>query len=145
MGPRIPIFADSGYFIALNSKRDDWRDPARRARQQLDTHQPLVTSVGVFAEILAHFSRSPRGVRAKIALELQALPNDPFYTVVAHNWDLIQAAFGLYTGESADSTFSLQDCAAIQIMREYEITSILTADQEFARAGFTPILRRYIE
>ena len=100
--------------------------------------------MGVFAETLAHFSRSPRRVRAKVAFELLALYDDPLYTVVSHDWDLVQAAFDLYANEFAASSFSLQDCAAIVIMREYGVTSILTADQEFARAGFTPLLRRYL-
>ena len=144
MAPRIPIFADSSYFIALNSKRDEWRYPARRARSQLDPLQPLVTSMGVLGETLAHFSRSPSPIRTKISHEMQALQDIPFYTVVAHDWDLVRNAIDLYAGEFADSTLSLQDCVAIQIMREYGITSILTADQEFARAGFTPLLRRYM-
>ena len=141
----MPLFADSGYFIALNSKRDDWLDSARRAQQQLDPQQPIVTSVGVFTETLAHFSRSPRRTREKVALELQELHDDPFYTVVDHDWELVDAACNLYAGEFADSTFSLQDCVAIVIMREYGITTILSADQEFARAGFTPLLRRYLD
>lgn len=144
MRPRTPIFADSSYFIALNSKRDEWRNPARRARRQLDPQQPLVTSMGVIGEALAHFSRSSSRTRQKIAFELRNLRDDPFYTVVPHDWELVRAALDLYTGEFAESTLSLQDCVAIRIMREYQIETILTADQEFARAGFTPLLRRYI-
>ena len=145
MLPRDSIFADSAYFIALNATRDDWRDAARRAQRELHPQQRIVTSTGVFAETLAHFSRSPRAVRARVARELLALRDDPFYTIVPHDWQLTEAALDLYTNEFANSTFSLQDCVAIVIMREYGITTILTADQEFARAGFTPLLRRYLD
>ena len=68
----------------------------------------------------------------------------PQYTVVTHNLALMEDAFDLYAGEFADSSLSLQDCVSILIMRQYRITSILTADQEFTRAGFTPLLRRYL-
>ena len=74
-----------------------------------------------------------------------SLRADPRYTIVPHDRRLSEAALDLYTGEFGNSTFSLQDCVAIVIMREYGITSILTADQEFARAGFTPLLRRYLD
>ncbi len=70
---------------------------------------------------------------------------DPSYTVVVHDRSLMESALDLYGGEYAHSGFSLQDCVAIVIMREYGITSILTADQEFARAGFTPLLRRFLD
>ena len=70
---------------------------------------------------------------------------DPHYTIMPHDRRLSEAALDLYIGELAASTFSLQDCAAIAIMREYGMTDILTADQEFARAGFTPLLRRYLD
>ena len=68
---------------------------------------------------------------------------NPSYTVVPHDVALMEAALDLYTTEFANSTFSLQDCVAIVITREYNITSILTADQEFARASFTSP-RRYL-
>ena len=55
----------------------------------------------------------------------------------------MESALDLYSGEFANSSLSLQDCVAIAISREYGITSILTADQEFARAGLNPLLLRY--
>ena len=57
----------------------------------------------------------------------------------------MESALDAYGNEFANSSLSLQDCVAILIMREYGITSILTADQEFTRAGFTPLLRRYLD
>ena len=76
--------------------------------------------------------------------QFRLLEVNPSYTIVPHSPDLVRASLDLYAGEFAHSTFSLQDCIAIQIMREYEIEAILTADQEFSRAGFTPLLRRFL-
>ena len=73
------------------------------------------------------------------------MKREPQYTFVPHHPELMESALELYGGEFADSTLSLQDCVSIVIMREYGITSILTADQEFTRAGFTPLLRRYVD
>ena len=69
---------------------------------------------------------------------------DPSFTFVSHHQQLMDSALASFGGEFADSSLSLQDCVSILIMREYGITSILTADQEFARAGFVPLLRRYV-
>ena len=57
----------------------------------------------------------------------------------------MEIALDAYGNEFASSSLSLQDCVSILIVREYGITSILTADQEFTRAGFTPLLRRYVD
>ena len=142
---REPLFIDSVYLIALFSAEDDWRRPAIAASRQLDNEQMLYTSDGVLLEMLAHFSRAPRSFRQRLVSRIRGIRADPGYRVIPHQPALMEAALDLYTGEFADSTFSLQDCVAITIMREYNIASILTADQEFARAGFTPLLRRYLD
>lgn len=143
-GVQPPIFVDSVYYIAINQVGDQWRVPALRAAADIRTNQQYLTTYGILAETLARFSRSKPLIRTRIAVRLQALAAEDRYTVIAESAQLMTAALDLYAGEFASSSFSLQDCVAIQIMREYGITSILTADQEFARAGFTPLLRRYI-
>ena len=142
---REPLFVDSVYSIARLSPTDNWRRAALAAADEFPPHQLLVTSEGVILETLAHFARYRRSVRVRLGRRIASLRADPRYTIVPHDTRLSEAALDLYVGEFADSTFSLQDCAAIVIMREYGISSILTADQEFARAGFTPLLRRYLD
>ncbi len=139
-----PIFVDSVHFIAMSRVKDEWRGPAMRAAAAMSPGQTFVTSYGIFAETLARFSRADSDVRIRVAQRLLALPREERYSVIAEGSELMRAAFDLYAGEFAHSTFSLQDCVAIQIMRKYEIESILTADQEFSRAGFTPLRRGYL-
>ena len=144
MIPAEPIFVDSAHLIALHAADDDWGSAARMAAEALHPRQRLVTSHGVLSETLAHFARASRSFRFRLAQQFRQLGHDPQYTVVTHSLRLMEDAFDVYGGEFADSSLSLQDCVSILIMREYGITSILTADQEFARAGFTPLLRRYV-
>lgn len=139
------LFLDSAYAIALFSPADNWRESAQAASRQMRPQQRFVTSEGVILETLAHFSRAPGSIRMEIGNLMGSLRADLHYIIVPHDRRLSEAALDLYTREFAESTFSLQDCAAIVIMREYRIRSILTADQEFARAGFTPLLRRYLD
>ncbi len=138
------IFVDSVHLIALNSLDDEWRASALSAAEALEPSQQFITSHGVLSEVLAHFCRSGVALRVELARRFLQMSADPQYTVIAHSPELMEDALNLYAGEFAESSLSLQDCVTIQIMREYRIASILTADQEFARAGFTPLLRRYI-
>lgn len=138
-------FLDSVYLIALFSPVDNWRAAALAAANEMTPQQLLVTSEGVILETLAHFARRPASTRSRLGRWIASLRADPRYAIVPHDARLSEAALDLYFGEFANSTFSLQDCVAIQVMREYGITGILTADQEFARAGFTPLLRRYLD
>ena len=142
---REPLFLDSAYLIRMFSEKDNWHDAVLATAEEIQPQQRILTSEGVFLETLAHFSRKPPSERIDIGQRIASLRADPRYTIVPHDRRLSEAALELYTGEFAYSTFSLQDCVAIVIMREYGITSILTADQEFARAGFTPLLRRYLD
>ena len=142
---REPIFVDSVDLIAGLSPTDNWRPAAQAAAREIPPQQPLITSEGVILETLAHFSRKAAAVRINAGRQMASLRTDPRYTIVPHDRRLSETAVDLYTNEFANSSFSLQDCVAIVIMREYNITSILTADQEFTRAGFTPLLRRYLD
>ena len=144
MVPIESFFVDSVFFIALNSTRDNWKDAAQAAADDLHPQQHLVTSHGVLSETLAHFSRATSEVRSRLGTQFRNLGHDSQFTIVTHDLPLMEHALDVYSHEFANSTLSLQDCVSIVIMREYGITSILTADQEFTRAGFTPLLRRYL-
>ncbi len=145
MRPSDPIFVDSAHLIALHEIDDDWSNAAQMAAESLHPRQRLVTSHGILSETLAHFARASASFRFRLADQSRRLAHDPQYTIVAHNLALMDDALEIYGGEFANSSLSLQDCVSILIMREYAIGSILTADQEFARAGFTPLLRRYLD
>lgn len=137
-----PVFVDSSHIIALCIADDQWRDAALEAAGALDRRR-LVTSVGVFQEVLAHVSRSRSDARSETVRVLREMQADPWVTVVEHNLKLVGDAMDLYDGEFLHTRLSLQDCIAIQIMRDFGITEILSTDQEFSVAGVTPLLRRF--
>lgn len=141
----LPYFVDSAYLIALELPTDDWRPAALAAAAQIPAQRPMVTSDGVMLETLAYFSREPRVFRERLVELFRSLRLDPAYTFVPHSQRLMEAALDLYGGEFANSSLSLQDCVSIVIMREYGIMSVLTADQEFTRAGLNPLLLRYLD
>lgn len=138
-----PVFVDSSYTIALCREDDQWREAALSAASLL-TGRQLFTSVGVFQEVLAHFSRGDGDVRSQAVRVVAAMQADPMLTVVEHDLRLVSLAIDLYGGEFRYTRLSFQDCVAIQIMRDFGMTEILSADLEFSVAGVTPLLRRFI-
>ena len=79
-------------------------------------------------------------MRAEAAALARDMYDSRLVEVVPHTAELINIGLNLYDGEFRYSNLSLQDCISIQIMRQREITDILTADREFIRAGFTPLM-----
>ena len=142
MIPQGPVFVDTVHLIGVFLESDQWHEAATIAAAETIDRQK-VTSEGVFHEFLAHVSRSSSRVRSDAAGFVRDLRENTRFAVVEHRTELVEAALNLYDGEFRFTSLSLQDCIAIQIMRDFGITDILTADQEFALAGVTPLLRRY--
>ena len=138
-----PVFVDSVHLIGLFLVGDQWHQAAEAAEASLASRR-RVTSHGVFQEFLAHVSRFGEGARSLAMASIRSLRQDKSVSVVTHTEELVTAALNLYDGEFLYTRLSLQDCIAIQIMRDFGLTDILTADQEFALAGMTPLLRRYV-
>jgi len=51
-----------------------------------------------------------------------------------------ERALGRYK-QAADKTWSLTDCASLEVMEAEQIQAALTYDQHFAQAGFETLLR----
>ena len=136
------VFLDTAYIIGLAVESDEWHAAAVRA-ESVYVSNPKFTTEGVFQEFLAHMSRQPGPTRADAVRRVRRLQSDARVRVLAHGTGLLDAALDLYEGEFRYSRLSLQDCVAIQVMRDFGMTDILTADQEFARAGVNPVLKVY--
>ena len=142
MTSHVQVFVDTSRLIGEELVHDQWREAALLAADATEEMQ-RVTSEGVFQELLAHFARAPGVDRSSVAATVRGMRADARVIVVRHTPALLAAALDLYDGEFRHTRLSYQDCISIQIMRDLEIDSILTADQEFAVAGVTPLLRRY--
>ena len=142
MTSREPVFVDTVHLLGLFLVDDQWHRAAIAADAGVGNRRRF-TSHGVFQEFLAHVSRYGEGTRAEAVATVRSVQRDESVFVVTHTEALVEAALSLYDGEFRYSRLSYQDCIAIQIMRDFGITEILTADQEFTLAGLTPLLRRY--
>ena len=133
------VFADTGYWIALISARDDLRESAARATNNLGNRR-LVTSEMVLVEVLNHFARQGDVARRTAAETVIRLRNNPSTEVIEQTAGQFESAVSLYVNR-LDQSWSLVDCSSFVLMEERGIRDALAYDVDFVQAGFNALLR----
>jgi uncharacterized protein len=133
------VFADSGYWIALLSPRDNLHHRAKEIARQLGDAR-VVTSELVLIEVLNIFADKGAALRRAAAETAQAIMADPNIEVVPHTRQLFTEAQALY-GNRVDKAWSLTDCASFLIMDQRQILEALAHDQHFSQKGYRALLR----
>jgi uncharacterized protein len=129
------VFADSFYFIALLNRHDQHHVRAAEIAGNLQFR--LVTTHWVLVEVADAFSaptprqRAARFVEEALAGTMAIVVSDP----VA--W--LEQGLKLYSARP-DKDWSLTDCISFSVMQARGIREALTGDQDFAQAGFIPLL-----
>jgi uncharacterized protein len=129
----VPIyFADTSFWIALSSQRDQYHGPAVAwSRFVLRTRSTLVTTEAVLWEWLNAFSHaSTRRLAAEGYCRCQA---DPGIEVVPFQSELVASAVELYRTRP-DKNWSLTDCLSFVVMENRRLTEALTTDRHFEQA-----------
>ncbi|MEM6430078.1 MAG: PIN domain-containing protein [Deinococcota bacterium] len=131
------IFLDSSYILALEFVRDQHHHVAREHWQTLATTAPnIITTSYIFDEVVTFLNRRGFHARAKIvghnllsssAVNLIHVGPELFY----EGWQYFQ--------HYDDKLYSLTDCISFVVMNQYGVTQVLSFDQHFAQAGFTPL------
>ena len=134
-----PIFADTGYWIAMINPRDQYHRLAMQITAAL-REERIVTSELVLVEFLNGFAGSGALLRSAAARSVLLIASGAEATVVKVSNDLFARALTLYS-ERIDKEWSLTDCASFLIMSEYGIESALTPDRHFEQAGFKALMR----
>ena len=133
-----PVFADTSYWHGLLIRTDQWHRAAVRAAAAIgDRH--IVTTEMVLAELLNSVSRMGPTARAVVAAAVRDLYANPKVTVLPQTAERFAAALTLYQAR-LDQRWGHTDCASFLAMHENGITHALTADRDFAQAGFTILL-----
>lgn len=132
------VFADTVFWIGLISAKDSHHAGARDAQQQLGDAR-LITTDSVFGEVLAHLSPGPNLRRSAVEIVHWAMGH-PNIDVVHQDAHLFNRAVVRYAMR-LDKTYSLVDCISMEVMDDYAITDILTADRDFEREGYTRLMR----
>ena len=127
-------FADTSFWIAISSRRDQYHSQAAAWHQSVvRTASRIVTTEAVLWEWLNALSdASTRTIAAEGYRRVHA---DRRIEVVPFQPELSDAAIGLYRGR-ADKNWSLTDCLSFVIMDRHALTEALTTDRHFEQAGF---------
>jgi predicted nucleic acid-binding protein len=132
------VFADTFHWLALFDQNDQYHRHAKTAMVTL-RRVPLVTTEGVLVEFLAALRDGGPSVRTQGMAVVRGLLANPQVEVRPQTHDAFMAGLELYDARP-DKGYSLTDCISMQMMRQEEITEVLTHDHHFAQEGFVLLL-----
>lgn len=136
------VFADTGYWIALFYREDQYHQKALRLSRKLSVERTSVfTSEMVLVEFLNFFTRFNQQLRYDMAHWVIQAKQDPSLTIVPQSSEQFDRAVRFYI-DRADQQWSLADCSSFLIMTELHITDALAHDKHFEQAGFRALLRQ---
>lgn len=130
------VFADTFYYVALLSSRDEYHSAAYEYSEKFDGS--FVTTAWVTTEV-ANFMSNVDNRGAFLAL-LGDLENDDRVLIVPPTDDLFKRGLALFA-DRPDKNWSLTDCISFIVMEEHRLTQALTADRHFEQAGFSLLLK----
>ncbi|MCY3955027.1 MAG: PIN domain-containing protein [Nitrospira sp.] len=131
------VFVDTVYWIANANPKDQWRQAAEDAREQLGNAR-LVTTEEVLTEFLTALSKRPR-LRNIAVRVVRGILGNPNVRVIPQSRDSFQKGLRRYE-ERPDKGYSLQDCISMNAMDSESITEILTNDRHFEQDGYTVLI-----
>src|SRR5262245_9394748 len=132
------IFADTLYWVAITSPKDQWHLAARTVSQSLSGCE-LVTTEEVLTEFLTAFSAAGRFIRQQAVDVVRDLYSDASVMICPQTSQSFQAGLALYANRP-DKQYSQTDCISMETMRREGIMEILTHDNHFTQDGFTKLL-----
>ncbi|MYE54897.1 MAG: type II toxin-antitoxin system VapC family toxin [Chloroflexi bacterium] len=134
------VFADSLYFIALLLRDDQWYEASLQAGREVIRTGRLVTTYDVLTEVLASVSRGRPEIRIAAARSVRSIMVNENIILVPQSIDLFTRGLELYAGRP-DRRYSLTDCISMTVMRDRDITEILTHDRDFENEGFIRLIK----
>ncbi len=131
-----PVFAGTGFFLALINPRDQYDGTASDWNSRLSV--PLITTAWVPLEFANAISASRS--RNRFGQVTAKLRSEPDATIIAPQPELFDHGSQLYISR-LDKEWSLTDCISFVVMEREGLLDALTADRHFEQAGFRALLR----
>ncbi|MCG3200026.1 MAG: hypothetical protein GHCLOJNM_04555 [bacterium] len=128
-------FADTSYFIALLSPRDELHLEATHLSRVYDAR--ILTTEYVLLEVANWLSDS--GDRRLFSALLGDLRASPRVQILESSPELFEMGVRMYH-ERPDKDWSLTDCISFVVMERHGLSEALTADHHFEQAGFKNLL-----
>ena len=133
------IFLDTAYLQALVDTRDSLHQSSVAITDELDIFLS-VTSEMVLTELLNALSGRGGYLRDAALDIVDKLHQDSSVEIIPQTSQLFTEALLLYR-QRRDKSYSLTDCASMLIMRQQNLSDVLTFDRHFQQEGFNALLR----
>jgi len=133
------IFLDTAYLQALVDTRDSLHQSSVAITDELDIFL-YVTSEMVLTELLNALSGRGGYLRDAALDIVDKLHQDSSVEIIPQTSQLFTEAL-LFYRQRRDKSYSLTDCASMLIMRQQNISDVLTFDRHFQQEGFNALLR----
>ncbi|AVQ72246.1 hypothetical protein MiYa_02114 [Microcystis aeruginosa NIES-2519] len=133
------IFLDTAYLQALVDTRDSLHQSSVAITDELDIFLS-VTSEMVLTELLNALSGRGGYLRDAALDIVDKLHQDSSVEIIPQTSQLFTEAL-LFYRQRRDKSYSLTDCASMLIMRQQNISDVLTCDRHFQQEGFKALLR----
>lgn len=134
------VFADTLYWTAIVKPNDQWKEPAKKARQAIGNVRILTTD-GVLTEFLNLLCKRGEHLRSIAVKMVNRILEDPNVEVLAQTRDSFLDGLKLY-GDRLDKEYSLTDCISMNAMRTHSVTAVLTNDPHFGQDGFSTLIKK---
>lgn len=131
-------FADTSHFVAVLHPSDQLHEKAVAAEKSLMATR-LVTTDFVLVEVLNYFSEFQEYFKARIARAVKVILSESETQIIECSRGELIKGFEFYNFR-LDKGYSLTDCVSMNVMRERNITEILTNDDHFEQEGFRILL-----
>lgn len=131
----MKVFADTSYFEAIMSTRDQYHRVAIEASRL--PWQEIVTTEFVLVELGATFSKPDD--RADFLLMDKMVRTRADVSLIPASSELLRRGRDLFAARP-DKAWSLTDCISFVVMQDLGIIDALTTDQHFTQAGFRALL-----
>ena len=131
-------FADTSFWIALSSKRDQYHSRAiawhaavmRSGSRIVSTEAVLWEWLNALADVTTRGMAAEGYRRVHADKRIEVVPFDP---------ELNGAAVDLYRSRD-DKDWSLTDCQSVVVMERRRLSEALTADHHFEQAGMKALM-----
>ncbi len=133
------VFADAAYWIARLNTRDKYHGVATSILRN-NGDAVLITTEAVLTEVLNQFCSSGDYWRKLVSTSVQEILRQSFVIVLPNSHELFMQGLQFYT-QRLDKEYSHVDCMSMVVMRNENITDVLTTDHHFAQEGFTVLLK----
>jgi uncharacterized protein len=127
----LKIFIDTSYIIAIINERDQYHNQALNLANLYLDH-PIVVTDSIILEIANSLSRRYKTEAIQVIEEFLSSED---VEVVRLTIDTFEQAFNLYKTRQ-DKEWGLVDCISFTVMKDRNISRVLTFDQHFTQAGF---------